>query len=117
MTARGALTLALLAVAALAPGGAGARPDWRSPLERAGIRFISARELKGIMDRHEPVVLVDARDEIHYRRGRVPGAISLPAEDAPLAFVDIARPKRLGHPERLPSDRQRVLVFYCGGPN
>ncbi len=117
MTARGALTLALLAVAALVPGGAGARPDWRSPLERAGIRFISARELKGMMDRHESFVLVDARDEIHYRRGRIPGALSIPAEDALLAFVDIARPKRLDHPERLPIDRDTVLVFYCGGPN
>lgn len=117
MTARRAPALALLALVALVPGGAGARPDWRSPLERAGIRFISARELKGMMDRGDPFVLVDARDEVHYRRGRIPGAVSIPAEDAPLAFVDIARPKRLLHPERLPADRGALLVFYCGGPN
>jgi hypothetical protein len=95
MTARRALTLALVVAVALAPGGAGARPDWRSPLERAGIRFITARELKGLMDRGERFVLVAA----------------------PLAFVDLARPKRLGHPERLPADRDTLLVFYCGGPN
>lgn len=117
MTARRALTLALVAAVALVPGGAGARPDWRSPLERAGIGFIAARELKGMMDRGERFVLVDARDEVHYRRGRIPGAVSIPAEDAPLAFVDLARPKRLGHPERLPADRDTLLVFYCGGPN
>jgi len=94
MTARRALTLALVAAVALVPGGAGARPDWRSPLERAGIRFIAGRELKGMMDRGERFVLVDA-----------------------LAFVNLARPRRLGHPERLPADRDALLVFYCGGPN
>ena len=117
MSARLDLTLALVAAIALVPGGAGARPDWRSPLEGAGIRFIAARQLKGMMDRGERFVLVDARDEVHYRRGRIPGAVSIPAEDAPLAFVDLAYPKRLAHPERLPADRDTLLVFYCGGPN
>jgi hypothetical protein len=46
------------------------------------------------MDRGERFVLVDA-----------------------LAFVNLARPKRLAHPERLPADRDALLVFYCGGPN
>lgn len=69
-----------------------------------------------MMDRREPFVLVDARDEVHYRNGRIPGAISIPAEDAPLDAVNIRRSKRLLYPERLPTDRERVLVFYCGGP-
>lgn len=112
-----ALAPLLLAGLALLPGGAGARPDWRSPLESAGIRFISARELKTMMDHGVHLVLVDARDEVHYRRGHLPGAISIPAEDAPLAFLDIARPKRLAHPDRLPADRDTRLVFYCGGPS
>jgi len=95
MTARRALTLALVAAVALVPGGAGARPDWRSPLGRAGTSFIAGRELKGMMDRGERFVLVDA----------------------PLAFVNLARPRRLGHPERLPADRDALPVCYCGGPN
>jgi rhodanese-related sulfurtransferase len=107
----------LAAALALLSAGAAIRPDWRTPLERAGIRFISARELAGMLTRGEPLTLVDARDEVHYRRGRLPGAISVPAEDAPLRFVDPRRPKRLLHSERLPADRARRLVFYCGGPN
>jgi rhodanese-related sulfurtransferase len=101
---------------ALTSGGCAIRPDWRAPLEAAGIRFISARELHGMLARAEPLTLIDARDEVHYRRGRLPGAISIPAEDAPLRFIDIHRPKRLLYPERLPADRSRLLVFYCGGP-
>jgi rhodanese-related sulfurtransferase len=69
-----------------------------------------------MLDRREDVVLVDARDEVWFRAGHIPGAISIPAEDAPLAAVDVTRPKRLLHPERLPEDRGRLLVFYCGGP-
>ncbi|MBI4635640.1 MAG: hypothetical protein HY727_04760 [Candidatus Rokubacteria bacterium] len=110
------LAFVLLAVLALAPGGCAHRPDWRGPLEAAGIRFISARELRAMMLGGEPFVLVDARDEVHYQRGHLPGAISIPAEDFPLRFVDIRRPKRLLYPERLPAERDTHLVFYCGGP-
>jgi rhodanese-related sulfurtransferase len=113
---RGAVAL-LVTLVVLAAGGTSIRPDWRTPLERAGIRFISAVELETMLRAGEPLTLVDARDEVHYRREHLPDAISVPAEDAPLRFVDIRRPKRLLHPERLPADRSRLLVFYCGGPN
>jgi len=110
-------SLILAAVLILAVGGETPRPDWKTPLERAGIRFISAHELHAMMGRAERFVLVDARDEVHYRRGHVPGAVSIPAEDQPLRFIDSRRPKRLLHPERLPADCQTPLVFYCGGLN
>ena len=111
--------LAVLALAggvlALAPTCAKA-PQWRAELERVGIRFVSAKELKAMMDRGDDLVLVDARDEVHYNRGHIRGAISIPAEDKPLWDVDVGRPKWLLYPERLPGDRGRPLVFYCGGP-
>ena len=103
-------SLILLAAGSVAP------PRWRTQLEAAGIHFVSAKDVKGMMDRGEAFALVDARDEVFYGRGHVPGAISIPAEDAPLAAVDIRRPKRLLYPERLPADRRVLLVFYCGGP-
>ena len=107
----------LVALVALLHGGGAIRPDWRPALEAAGIRFISARGLQAMLDRGEPLTLIDARDEVHYRRGHLPGAISIPAEDAPLRFIELRHPKRLLHPERLPVDRSQLLVFYCGGPN
>lgn len=110
--------LAVLALAgvvlALAPTCA-KPPHWRAELERVGLRFVSAKELKAMMDRGDDFVLVDARDELHYDRGHIRGAISIPAEDKPLRDVDVRRPKRLLYPERLPADRDRPLVFYCGG--
>jgi len=110
-------TIGLLAgLVLLAAAGCTVRPAWREQLEGIGVRFISARELKGMLDRREGLVLVDARDEVWYRRGHIPGAISIPAEDSPLDAVDVRRPKRLLRPERLPRDRGRPLVFYCGGP-
>ena len=111
--------LAVLALAggvlALAPTCA-KPPQWRAELERVGIRFVSAKELKAMMDRGADLVLVDARDEVHYNRGHIRGATSIPAEDKPLRDVDVGRPKWLLYPERLPGDRARSLVFYCGGP-
>jgi rhodanese-related sulfurtransferase len=107
----------VLALLGLVTGGVEPRPDWRQPLERAGIRFVTARELHALLVAGAPLTVVDARDEVHYRRGHLPGAVSIPAEDKPLRFVDIRRPKRLLYPERLPADRARLLVFYCGGLN
>ncbi len=111
---RAARVIAAVALAILA--GCAERPAWRAQLEDAGIRFITARELKAMLDRGDDLALIDARDEVWYRASHIPGAISIPAEDAPLSAVDVARPKRLLHPERLPADRGRLLVFYCGGP-
>jgi rhodanese-related sulfurtransferase len=108
--------LARVGAALLLVAGCAERPAWREQLQGAGIGFVSARQLKEMMDRREDFVLVDARDEVWFRRGHIPGAISIPAEDAPLERVDLRRPKRLLHPERLPADRGRLLVFYCGGP-
>ena len=108
--------LSLVVLGTLTHGGCAIRPDWRVALEAAGIEFISARELHAMLARGEALTLIDARDEVHYRRGHLPDAISIPAEDAPLRLVDLRRPKRLLHPERLPADRARLLIFYCGGP-
>lgn len=105
-----------VSLALLAAAGCIARRDWRSQLEDVGIRFISARELKAMLHRRQDLVLIDARDEVWYRAGHIPGAISIPAEDAPLAAVDVTHPRRLLYPERLPVDRGRLVVFYCGGP-
>jgi len=90
-------------------------PQWRAELERVGIRFVSAKEVKSMLDGGDDFVLVDARDAEHYDRGHIRGALSIPAEDKPLRDVDVRQPKRLLYPERLPADRDRPLVFYCGG--
>ena len=109
------LAFLLLVLASTVTACLSMRLPWYRELEAIGIRFITAVEVKGMMDRGELFVLIDARDEVHYQNGHLPGAISIPAEDAPLKAVDARRPKRLLYPERLPVDRTRRLVFYCGG--
>jgi len=109
------LALLLLVLAGTATACLTAQPPWYRELEAIGIRFITAPEVKGMMDRGERFVLIDARDDVHYRNGHLPSAIAIPAEDAPLKALDARRPKRLVYPERLPADRTRPLVFYCGG--
>src|SRR3989442_14949180 len=78
---------ALTIIASLAVPGVDARPDWDGPLERAGIRFTSARQLHALIARGERLVLGDARDEGHYLPGRNPLALPHLAEDRPHAFV------------------------------
>jgi rhodanese-related sulfurtransferase len=89
---------------------------WRAQLESLGIEFLSAPELKAMLDGREDVVLIDARDPASYAVAHIPGAISIPAEDTSIQEVDVRRPRRLTFPDRLPADRGRRLVFYCAGP-
>ncbi len=110
------VALLLLVLASTATACLTAQPPWYRELGAIGIRFVTAPEVKGMMDRGERFVLIDARDEVHFRNGHLPGAISIPAEDAPLKAVDARRPKRLLYPERLPPNRTGPLVFYSGGP-
>lgn len=113
---RSLFLVVLLLAPLLTASGCDRRPRWYRDLEAVGIHFVSAREVKAMLDRDEPLTVIDARDAVHYRNGHLPGAVSIPAEDKPLAEVDIRRPKRLLYPERLPADRGRLLIFYCGGP-
>lgn len=84
-------------------------------LGRLGIRIMSAETLWDMMQREEPLTLIDARDERFYRESHLPGALSVPAPDLPLSAVDIRRTDiQLDHAERLPADRGRPVVFYCG---
>lgn len=67
--------------------------------------LISRDELKGMIEREQRFVLVDTLPEAAYRKGHLPGAISIRSEDI-LAQV----------PDRI-SDRDTDIVVYCGnGP-
>jgi hypothetical protein len=47
--------------------------------------------------------LVDARPGIRYKEGHIPGAISIPF------------PKMLDKVDKLPEDKNRLVIYYCGG--
>ena len=74
-----------------------------TPPPRPAHNNLSPEQLKTLVDRKTPMVLVDTRTEYEFRKGRIPGAISIPPE----------RFAKLG--ELLPPDKGVHLVFYCRG--
>ncbi|QDI74499.1 MULTISPECIES: rhodanese-like domain-containing protein [Leisingera] len=62
---------------------------------------ISREDLKAKIDRNDEFVLVDTLPETAYRKGHLPGAISIVSDD----IIDVA-------PERIP-DRDTYIVVYC----
>ena len=68
------------------------------------IPTISREELKAKLDRRDDFVLVEALAEEHYRRGHLPGAVSIPADRAEELI-----------PRLLP-DKNREVVTYCMNP-
>jgi len=69
-----------------------------------GATVISADWLKNALDKHEPIVVVDARIASEYKDGHLPGAINI---------FDGTFEEEKG---RLPGDKNLPLVFYCNGP-
>jgi len=70
-----------------------------------GVTEISVAEVKALMDKQTDFVLIDARPAKRYAQAHLPGAISIP----------VPKLKKQGA-KVLPKDKDRLLVFYCGGP-
>ncbi|WP_265519749.1 rhodanese-like domain-containing protein [Nitratireductor luteus] len=69
------------------------------------VEKISREDLKAKIECDNDFVLVDTLPATAYRKGHLPGAISIVSDD----IVDVA-------PERIP-DRNAEIVVYCGnGP-
>ncbi|MDX2480933.1 MAG: rhodanese-like domain-containing protein [Desulfuromusa sp.] len=69
-----------------------------------GVAEIKVDELYKLVLDHAPMTLVDARPESRYAQGHLPGAISI--------SVPMLKKKNA---EVLPQDKDKLLVFYCGG--
>lgn len=68
-----------------------------------GATVIDADQLKAWVDGGKKMVLVDSRIAAEYRAGHIPTAINIP------------EPQMERKRDRLPRDRNAVLVFYCNG--
>ncbi|MBT1071875.1 rhodanese-like domain-containing protein [Pelotalea chapellei] len=64
---------------------------------------LTLQELKAMLDRREPLVIVDSRPSAEYREAHIIGAVSIPYNDM------AANPALLHYPT---SDK---IVFYCNG--
>lgn len=90
------MTIAALAIAVLTASCAS------SPALRP-VRNLTLDQLKKMVDSGAAFTLVDTRTEYEYRKGRIPGAISIPPEK-----FDV-----IG--SLLPGDKSAHIVFYCRG--
>ncbi len=69
-----------------------------------GVAEISVSELKDLLDRNVDLLLIDSRPEERYTRSHLPGAVSIPV----CGMDELV--------SQLPVEKDRFLVFYCGGP-
>ena len=71
-----------------------------------GVSEIMPKDLAGLIDGKNDFVLIDSRPGKPYAQGHIPGAISMPVSSFKEAAANL-----------LPKDnKDKLLVFYCGGP-
>ncbi len=69
-----------------------------------GTTKIEIDELKALMDKSENFMLIDSRPGARYSESHLPGAVSIPVCEMQELL------------QNLPTDKNKLLVFYCGGP-
>ena len=69
-----------------------------------GITEIKVEELHKLLQDYVPLTLVDSRPGLRYNQGHLPGALSIPVPEL----------KKL-QAKALPQDKDKLLIFYCGG--
>jgi rhodanese-related sulfurtransferase len=74
-------------------------PDWTS---NGGLSGVTAKYVKKSLDKGKAVV-IDARPPRKFKKGHVPGSVSIPTT----RFDD--------YKGSLPEDKATELIFYCGG--
>ena len=69
-----------------------------------GVLEINPKEVKALLDEDTDLVLIDSRPEKGYAQSHLPGAISITV-DKMIASAH----------ELLPPEKDKLLIFYCGG--
>jgi hypothetical protein len=70
-----------------------------------GVTEIKVEEIQQLISNKTPLTLVDARPESRYDQAHLPGAISIPVPKLKKMQAAV-----------LPDDKDKLLLFYCGGP-
>ncbi len=70
----------------------------------AGVTEISVADVKALIDKNEDLELIDSRPGARYSASHLPGAISIPVCEMQ-ELIGL-----------LPHDKDKLLIFYCGGP-
>lgn len=70
-----------------------------------GVTEIKVDEMYTLIETHTDLTLVDARPLARYEQAHLPGAISIPVPKLKKQQAEV-----------LPDDKDKLLIFYCGGP-
>ena len=63
----------------------------------------SAEQVKRLMDSGKTVFLLNPLSEIEFNEGHIPGSVNISAE-------------RIMRSEKLPKDKDTLIITYCKGP-
>jgi predicted sulfurtransferase len=69
-----------------------------------GVLEVKPKEVKALLDKDTDLVLIDSRPEKRFAQSHLPGAIS----------ITVNKMKASAH-KLLPPEKDKLLVFYCGG--
>lgn len=70
-----------------------------------GVSEIKTAELKSLIDKKADLEIFDSRPESRYAQSHLPGALSVSVEK-------LAKEQGAA----LPKNKEKLLIFYCGGP-
>ncbi len=76
----------------------GGEPDWKA---RGELLSVSTAFINKVLADKDDVVLIDSRPDRVFAKGSIPGAINIPDNKFDAA--------------RLPADKNKPLIFFCGG--
>lgn len=85
-----------------------------TPRVLPGTELVSAQQTRQLMARG--VALIDTRVATEYVAGRPAGAVSLPYAEHSAKETDFDPAKDQFDLAKLPSDKNREMIFSCGGP-
>lgn len=69
-----------------------------------GVVELKPEEVKALIDRNAEMMIIDSRPVKSYAQSHLPGAVSITVEQMESGALNM-----------LPSDKDTLLVFYCGG--
>jgi len=69
-----------------------------------GVKVISPVEVEALISTNQEFLLVDSRPGARYSASHLPGAVSIPVCEMQELL------------QNLPTDKNKLLIFYCGGP-
>lgn len=70
-----------------------------------GVAEIKVKEMKDLIDSNKDFMLIDSRPSKRYAQSHLPGAVSIPVSEMKSKAAEF-----------LPEDKNKLLIFYCGGP-